>query len=172
VPVTATGTNQVGTGRPGRAATLTPVPAPTGAVANGTYRLRSAVTTDNVLDINDCETKNDAEVRMWTSGESGHCQQFRIASLGGDLYSIIETNSGKTLDTCDEDDWQHVRLWDYDGHECQKWRIEPAEDGAFFVRAQNSGRGLQPDDCINHSDADVYATSFSGSRCQSWHLEN
>ncbi len=177
--VVAVATNQIGTGRPGRSATLTPfAPAPTAPpppapvqLPDGTYRLRSAG-DGNVLDSTDCRTGDDIEVRMWQPGAAGHCQRFEVRSIGGGNYTIYETKSGKALDTCDESDYKHVRLEPYDGHECQKWRIERTPENAYYVRANNSGRSLMPDKCPGKDSDYPHAVSFSGGTCESWYFDD
>src|ERR1035437_634216 len=99
----------------------------------GTYKLLSRY-SGKALDANNNGTANGTQIIQWTYG-AGANQQWRISSVGNNLYSIIGVGSGKCIDISG---WgttndTKVQLWDYVGGSNQKFYFNPTTNGYYEI---------------------------------------
>jgi hypothetical protein len=100
---------------------------------SGTYKLLSRY-SGKALDANNNGTANGTQIIQWTYG-AGANQQWRISSVGNNLYSIIGVGSGKCIDISG---WgttndTKVQLWDYVGGSNQKFYFNPTTNGYYEI---------------------------------------
>jgi len=141
-------------------------------LTGGTYRVRAEVSNHD-LDVTDCQTADGADVRIWYRITTSPCQRWQVTDLGNNVFTIIDSNTGKSLDVtgCSTADGAIVQLWPDNGAPCQQWRIEPRGGGAYSVLAVNSGKSLDVAACSNQPGADVIIWPHHGGSCQRWYFD-
>jgi hypothetical protein len=100
-----------------------------------------------------------ALVAMMAFGEIG----FR----GPGLYEIMNKKSARMM-ALDQDGTSVIQIVSR-SQESQRWIVEPAPGGAFFIRSAVNGRALQITN--NAKSAPVACARFDGSPAQQWKLE-
>ncbi|MBB6570593.1 hypothetical protein HPO96_26165 [Kribbella sandramycini] len=137
--------------------------------ANERYRT-TAATGPAVLDVTDCRTGPESEVRMWEIVEGSKCQAWKLDSLGDDIYRIVDPTSGHplTIQGCSRLPRATVYLFPVDGSDCQKWRIEPTPGGTYSVVAVSTGMSLDVAGCRPDIPTEVITWFYHGGKCQRW----
>lgn len=113
-------------------------------LANGTYVLRTAISSSFAVDVRNGSSANGAEVRLWgTNGTAA--QKWRISHDSQGYVTFANVGSGKVLDVANG--WLSVgvdvRQWASNGSWAQKWIAVRNSDGTYtFLSALARGRGL------------------------------
>ncbi|GAA0599668.1 glycoside hydrolase domain-containing protein [Kribbella sandramycini] len=138
---------------------------------NGSYRIKAEVGGFD-LDVQDCQSQNGANVRMWDRILTSPCQKWNVVRTSGNTFKIIDGNTGKPLQVagCGTADATPVDLWDDNGQACQTWSIEPIIGGAYKIIGTASGDSLDVAGCSAARGADVIIWPFHGGSCQRWYF--
>ncbi|GAA0586425.1 hypothetical protein HPO96_11110 [Kribbella sandramycini] len=138
-----------------------------GENGNARYRIEAA-TSHHVLDIEHCIATNN--IRMWEWVPGSPCQQWKLESLGDDVYKIVDPSSNRALDIqgCSKLPKGTVIAWASNNSECQHWRIEPSPDGSYAITSVSSGLALDVDSCNPAKGTDVITWTYHGAKCQRW----
>ncbi|MFI5734777.1 RICIN domain-containing protein [Kribbella sp. NPDC051587] len=146
---------------------------PLGENLNAKYRTSAATNAAAVLDVQDCQTDDGANVRMWAEVTGSLCQSWKLQSLGDDLYKIVDGKTAKVLDLvgCSKLPGAFVNLWTSNESECQLWRIEPTPGGTYSVIQAGSGLSMDVAGCNRTTDADVITWFYHGGPCQRWSFQ-
>ena len=101
-------------------------------------------------------------------------RQFKLVSCGDGWYKIVSVNSGLLLDVnCSN---RNVALWSDNGGSNQRWKLEDAGDGYYYIRTKASdknGTGYYLDvngaNTSNWTNIEVYP--FNGDNNQKFKFE-
>lgn len=104
--------------------------------------LLTNVNSGLVLDVDNRSTADGADVLQWT-GTGGTNQQWYLRRATGNLFTIVNVNSGKALDNYSiNGKGSQVRQWTTNAQSQQLWSIEPRGD-AYVIRNVRSGQLLE-----------------------------
>jgi hypothetical protein len=87
---------------------------------------------------------------------------------GAGRYEITNLKSGKVLDL-DRNDQTTVIQFSARGTDNQRWDIEPAEQGFWFIRNAMNGKALQP--VRNGNSAELICARFDRGPDQQWRIQ-
>src|ERR1041384_5365294 len=87
---------------------------------------------------------------------------------GPGRYEISNLKSGKVLDL-DRNDQTTVIQFSSRGTDNQRWDVEPADGGFFFIRNGMNGKALQP--VRNGNSAELICARFDRSPDQQWRIQ-
>lgn len=137
-------------------------------LADGDYVIKPVV-SGKCLDINGGSKANGAIVQQWQCNGSG-AQVFRLASLDGGFYKIVNPQSGKALDIRDASVAAGAQLlqWDYTGGQNQQFQIDRLANGEFTIRARHSGLVLDVKYSSTADGTPIHQWSSNGSAAQRW----
>ncbi|MFB6721267.1 glycoside hydrolase domain-containing protein [Kribbella sp. NPDC056345] len=140
-------------------------------MTDGVYRIKAEVGGFD-LDVQDCQSHNGANIRMWDRILTSPCQQWHIVRTTGNTFKILDGNTGKPLQVagCSTADTAPVDLSDDIGADCQTWTIEPIIGGAYQIIGTGSGKSLDVAGCSAARGADVIIWPFHGGSCQRWYF--
>lgn len=109
-------------------------------IADGEYVIATKLNSNYVLDIVNAETDNCVNLQLWEKSITP-AQYFTVTYLGNGYYRIVNTYSGKALDS----EWggtePGTNVWQYEINDtpAQIWKIEPAEDNSYYIINKESG---------------------------------
>ncbi|MFK4084573.1 glycoside hydrolase domain-containing protein [Kribbella sp. NPDC020789] len=138
---------------------------------DGVYRIKAEVGGFD-LDVQDCQSQNGANIRMWDRILDSPCQKWHIVRTTGNTFKILDGNTGKALEVsgCSTADATPVDLFDDQGTDCQTWTINPIIGGAYQILGTGSGKSLDVAGCSAARGADVIVWPFHGGSCQRWYF--
>ena len=105
-------------------------------VANGTYVIVSYLDPNKAVDIYGASSDDCANANLWTCNNTP-AQDFALVYHPDGYYTIINVKSGKALDVaygiaaCGQNVWQYS----CNGSAAQRWYLEDAGDGWFYIRS-------------------------------------
>ena len=139
-------------------------------VADGTYRIASAVGLNKGVDISGAVTENGANAHLWTY-HGGANQQFVFTYIGGGYYTIRARHSGKALDVSGASTTPGTNVWQYDpnGTVAQKWLVKDAGDGYVYL-VSGTGLYLDVNGGYTADGTNVQGWSGNGTAAQRWKL--
>ena len=132
------------------------------------------------VDINAASYDNGANVQIWDC-INGNAQMFAFVFVGfedGVPYWVIRNNySGKVLDAAvgtgidGGNNGANIQQWAYHGGDNQKWTLQMAGDGYFYIRSK-----LDPNLVLDllygstDNGTNIQLCSFHGGENQQWYL--
>lgn len=139
-------------------------------VADGTYRIASAVGLNKGVDISGAVTENGANAHLWTY-HGGANQQFVFTYIGGGYYTIRARHSGKALDVRAASTTPGTNVWQYDpnGTVAQKWLVKDAGNGYVYL-VSGTGLYLDVNGGYTADGTNVQGWSGNGTAAQRWKL--
>ena len=107
---------------------------PEQTIEDGTYKIKSALNENYVLDVAGGSTANWANIQLLQSNGMNN-QKFNVKYLGDGYYQIIAVHSEKSLDVKDAKiaNCTNVQQCEYSGNNAQKWWIRDAGDGYYNI---------------------------------------
>ena len=119
---------------------------PTTTDLDGVYQIRSAANSNYAIDVQS-QSKDAANVLLWTAGDSTS-QQFVIQSvMDGQWYTIRNVNSGRVLnvDHSRSDNGTNVLQYSTGDTSCtnELWSIIPQADGTVRIVSAATGATLE-----------------------------
>ena len=132
------------------------------------------------VDINAASYDNGANVQIWDC-INGNAQMFAFVFVGfedGVPYWVIRNNySGKVLDAAvgtgidGGNNGANIQQWAYHGGDNQKWTLQMAGDGYFYIRSKLD-TNLVLDLLYGSTDngTNIQLCSFHGGENQQWYL--
>ncbi|NUP38649.1 MAG: coagulation factor 5/8 type domain-containing protein, partial [Streptomyces sp.] len=101
------------------------------ATSDGYVRINNANDTDQVADVADVSTADNALVHLWTYG-GGANQQWLPVDEGGGAYHFVNRNSGKCLDDPAASTADSVQFVQYtcNGTAAQRFQVVPVSQSA------------------------------------------
>lgn len=107
----------------------------TGPITEGTYRIRTMLNTDKVLDVCGASSDNGTNIEIYTY-HGGANQKFDIYHVSGGWYKIIDHCSGKSIDVAGgvKGNEVNVQLYEYNGSKAQLWSFISAGNGSYYIK--------------------------------------
>lgn len=114
----------------------------TGTIADGNYKIESALKSGAVLDVNGAVRDYGANIQLW-----GGDQTFKVTSLGNGIYSLMANCSGLYMDAENggSTNGTNVLQYGWNGGDNQKWYIQDAGDGYYYIVSVKSGLRVDVD---------------------------
>ena len=104
-------------------------------ITDGTYIIQSALDNNKVIDVENGNTANCTNVRIWQN-RNVFQQQFEVEyNPENDTYVIRSKCSGKVLDVANGGKTNGTNVWQYEsnGTVAQQWRLEDAGNGYYYI---------------------------------------
>ena len=132
------------------------------------------------VDINAASSDNGANAQIWDC-VNGNAQMYAFVFVGfedGEPYWVIRNNySGKVLDAAvgtgidGGNNGANIQQWTYHGGDNQKWTLQMAGDGYFYIRSKLD-TNLVLDLLYGSTDngTNIQLCSFHGGDNQRWYL--
>ena len=141
-------------------------------IEDGVYIIKSALNEKYVLDIYSSSKANDANLELWTNGETNN-QKFTVKYLGDGYYSISPVHSGKYIDVANNSKTEgaNVLQWEYHGGDNQKWIIKDAGNGYYNIISKSSGLYLDIPQSNSKDGANVQVWTKNGANNQKFKFE-
>jgi hypothetical protein len=84
------------------------------------------------LEVVGAQTAEAAKVDQWSYGGGGH-QQWRVVSVGGGDYKLVNVGSGKVLAVPSTSQGAALEQQADAGTTVQRWQIQPSSDGSYTL---------------------------------------
>ncbi len=110
-------------------------------IIEGTYIIQSALDNNKVLDVENGDTSNCTNVRIWQN-RNVFQQQFEMEyNAKDDTYVIRAKCSGKVLDVANGGKTNGTNVWQYEtnGTVAQQWILKDAGDGYYYIVSKCNG---------------------------------
>lgn len=140
------------------------------SIANGTYKILSAVNIKMGLDASGAGITNETNVQIWQNNGSNQ-QLFTITAVSGGYYKIVANHSGKVLDVKggSNKSGTNVQLYDYNGTSAQLWKFVSAGGGYYYIQSK-LGTYLDVYGGNSSNGTNVHAYTGNKSTAQKWKL--
>lgn len=138
----------------------------------GTYVIRSAVSTTRVLEVAGGDRYDGANVQLWPSNMTA-AQRWAITYDEAGLATLTNEGTGKVLDVtgANGSSGTNVQSWTGNGSTAQKWNIVANSDGSYtLVSSLKQSPALDEDGGIDVDGRNVQIWGSNGSRAQKWYL--
>ena len=137
-------------------------------VPNGTYQMH---VDDQYLDVAGNSWDNGANVQLWEHTGAGG-QFWQINSIGGGLYTLRSSQSGKYLDVAgaNPNAGTNVEIWQGTGACAQQWRIVTSGSG-YRLTSACSGRSLDIVNGVIKNGTNVQIWDNNGAQAQKWTID-
>ncbi|MBC7807619.1 MAG: RICIN domain-containing protein [Akkermansiaceae bacterium] len=100
-------------------------------------------------------------VRGWQRGSGGG-----NTSIGNGTYRVVSRADNRVMDAYGSGDGGLVGVWDWNGSSNQRWQVESAGNGEYYLTESRSGKLL--DDYNNGNDIKLW--SYWGGANQRWRM--
>ena len=145
-----------------------------GAPANGIYFIHNVRNSDRVVDVYMGSAENCANV--WLYDYNGtRAQQFYLRSLGfGNLYSIVNVYSNKSLDAYNNQTTSGTNIWQYtqNNTSAQMWRLVKNSDGSYTILGARSNLAFDLYMGWTQNGTNIWLYSQNGTDAQKWMLKD
>jgi hypothetical protein len=139
-------------------------------LALATYRFGALGGTSKCLDVSAASTADGAVVQSYACNGTA-AQSFRVDSLGGVNYRIVNINSNKCLDVKDHGtaDGTAIQQWScVTGNDAQSFRIEDVGSGMVRIVHGTTGKCLDVAAASTADGAKVQIYTCNGTNAQTW----
>lgn len=149
-------------------------PNSTDKIEDGIYTITSALQNNYVLDLEGNSTKNDANIRMWTSnGSKG--QEFSVQyDVSSGFYTILPSYSGRSLDIVSGKMKDGTNILQYDKNTscAQRYAIIKNSSGNYTIQAScNMNYAFDVADGKIANGTNVRIWTNSSSKGQQWQFK-
>ena len=141
-------------------------------VADGTYKIRSVININYVLDVESGSKQNQANIQLYQNNNT-NAQKWQIERIDGEYYKITSINSNKVIDVSGASKQPGTNVWQYDFNNtnAQKWQIKNNGDGTYSFVSKGTGLYLDINSGIAKNNANVQTYTGNGSKAQKFLLE-
>ena len=138
-------------------------------LADGTYVISTALSSNYVLDIYGGYTTNGANVQLYRSNDT-EAQLFKVTHDSQGYVTFTNVKSGKVLDVYGGTKKNNQNIWQFssNGSRAQKWIVKPDGNGYVIISALDSNYvlDLSTGKAVNSSNIQLY--TYCGSNAQRW----
>lgn len=141
-------------------------------LADGVYRILSAVNTNYAVDVTGWSKEDGARIQLWGSTGADN-QAFRIERLDNGYYSIVSVWSRKALDVtgCSIIPGAPVQQWDRGANAAnQQWRIVQGTGGEYTIQNVQTGLMLDVAGGAAYDGNGINVYTPNGTQAQRWIL--
>ena len=150
---------------------ILPAAAAPSVIANGTYKIVSALNNNFVMDVNGASTADGANVQLYQDNGT-NAQKFLITRQSDGSYTIQNVNSGKVLDCAGAGRINGTNIQQYTSNAtaAQRWNITDAGNGTVTLTCRCNGllADVSGGRSANGTNIQMYAAN--GSLAQKWRL--
>ena len=143
------------------------------APANGIYFIHNVRNSDRVVDVYMGSAENCANV--WLYDYNGtRAQQFYLRSLGfGNLYTIVNVYSNKSLDAYNNQTTSGTNIWQYtqNNTSAQMWRLVKNSDGSYTILGAKSNLAFDLYMGWTENGTNIWLYTQNGTNAQKWVLK-
>ncbi|MGZ9899543.1 RICIN domain-containing protein [Shewanella gaetbuli] len=144
---------------------------------DGTYSIAN-VAANKLLDIQFGGNNNGANLQIYQANGNQQ-QRFFLdllapgPSIAAGSYEIISKKSSKAMDlaNCNKDEGGNVQQFDLLNDDCQKWQVEPTEDGYYRIMAKTTGKALSVANCSVNLGANIQQSS-ANTDCEKFSIKH
>jgi GH25 family lysozyme M1 (1,4-beta-N-acetylmuramidase) len=135
----------------------------------GTYMIRTALTTDKTIDISGGSQNNGANAQIYQMNNSS-AQYFKVKYNGDGTYTFFSEKSGKVLDVSGGSyaNGANVQQYASNGSAAQKWLIRNMGNGTYMFFSAASGKALDVKGASTNNSTNVQVYEGNGSNAQKW----
>lgn len=139
-------------------------------IAEGTYTIQTALSTNKVLDISGGSVDNSANVQIYDKNGTT-AQNFVVKKLADHEYQITCENSGKALDVAGGSASAGTNVWQYNKNNsnAQRWRFIDVGNGYYYI-VSKLGTVLDVSGASTANGANVQTYTLNKSNAQKWKL--
>ena len=139
-------------------------------IAEGTYTIQTALSTNKVLDVLNGSYDNGANIQIYDKNGTS-AQNFVIKKLSSHEYQITCEKSGKALDVAGASISVGTNVWQYskNNSNAQKWRFIDAGNGYYYI-VSNLGTVLDINCARTANGTNVQTYTLNKSNAQKWKL--
>lgn len=140
-------------------------------VEEGTYTIRNATNSSQVLDVKSASMSNGANVQTYGSNNTS-AQRFEIVSAGNGYYKILMEHSGKAVDIKNGSAsvGANVQQYQWNGTDAQLWKFIKSADGKYYIQSKK-GTVLDLKTSTASSGTNVQTDDLKSEISQKWILE-
>lgn len=137
-------------------------------LADGIYTFTNR-TSSKVLDLNNCDTSDGANIQQYTSLDN-ECQQWQITRKDNGYYTIQNVYSSKMLDVvnCGSSNGTNVDQWSDLDNTCQEWYFSYVGDTYFRIINNATRLNVEVADASTSDGANVQMYANNNAYCQHW----
>ena len=133
-------------------------------ISNGKYNISSALSFDNVFDVNGASNFNNANIALYSRNNNEN-QKFSVEYTDDGYYKIVANHSKKVLTVQGASIEAGANVVQYQdlGIDAQKWVIRSAGDGYYYVISKCNGLflDLQGGVATSGTNIEVYNANYS-----------
>lgn len=139
-------------------------------IAEGTYTIQTALSTNKVLDVLNGSYDNGANIQIYDKNGTS-AQNFVIKKLSNHEYQITCEKSGKALDVAGASASAGTNVWQYskNNSNAQRWRFIDAGNGYYYI-VSKLGTVLDVNGASTTNGANVQTYTLNKSNAQKWKL--
>lgn len=137
-------------------------------LSNGTYRIRTALSTSKVLDVRNGSTTSGTNVQLY-DWANVPAQKWVIKHLGSDYYTITSTlSNNKVLDvkSAGKTNGTNVQLYSANNSNAQKWLIKSAGDGYYYIISKCNGLYVDVSNARTANGTNIQMHKKNGNKAQ------
>ncbi len=136
-------------------------------IADGTYSIQTALSSNFVIDINGGSKANGANVQIYKK-QAANRQKFKVEYLGDGYYKIIAVHSNKVLDVYAGAKQAGTNVWQYEfnNSDAQKWKIQKNSDGTYSIISKCNGLYLDLYAGLVQNGTNIQVYTGNGSNAQ------
>lgn len=110
-------------------------------VADGIYKVISAVDERYVWDISNGSDLDEANLQLWTDNDSD-AQKFIFTYSADGYYTITNMNSGKVIECAGSSSQDGANMQQYSGNhtDAQLWKLTYMESGCYTLTCKCNGK--------------------------------
>lgn len=144
---------------------------PSGSESQVIY-IHSALNPAKVVDVNGNSTKNGTKIQLWNQSKSDKAVKFALRYAGNGWYYIMKYGTNKCLDVTGgaRKSGVNVQLYDWNGTDAQKWRIESRGDGDYNYLKNALGYYLDAKNGSSSNGTQIWVYSYNGTNAQRWYV--
>lgn len=150
---------------------ILPSTSASGDIANGTYKLVSAINNNYVMDVNGGSKANFANVQLYEDNNS-NAQKFVFTKQSDGYYTICNVNSGKLLDCAGGGKVNGTNIQQYTANStaAQRWKVTDVGNGYYTLTCKCNSlvADVSCGKAANWTNIQMYAAN--GSVAQRWKL--
>lgn len=140
-------------------------------LADGTYVISTALSSNYVLDVYGGYTWNKANVQLFAKNGTD-AQAFKVTHDSQGYVTFTNVNSGKVLDVAGSraDNNANVQQYSLDGSRAQKWVVQKNGSGYTIISALDPNFVLDLSGALVMNGRNIVLYQNNGSKAQQWNF--
>ena len=141
----------------------------TSPLANGTYKIVSALNKNYVMDVDGGSKENAANVQLYRYNDT-NAQKFTITYQSDGYYKITNVNSGKVLDCAEGGKTNRTNIQQYSRNNtaAQRWKLTNAGAGYYTMTCKCNNLLADVDSGKVSNGVNIQMFASNGTAAQKW----